>query len=128
MEPRPSNRTSEIVSFDISHGGEKTTTSINAVRSSSSSSAKPLHNAYDVMIRTLENYWVQVGLQTVMFVLFFLVGCIYYHHVEGWSFGECLTFSVVTISTVGMYTIFSFAEFNYCATLLHRIWISISNY
>lgn len=45
--------------------------------------------------------WVQILLQTLMIFVFFLVGCAYYHQVEGWDFGTSLVFQFVTISTVG---------------------------
>ncbi len=60
-----------------------------------------LNSPYDVLKETLKNYWVKVALQMVGFFLFFLTGCLYYHHVEGWSVGTCIMFTVVTISTVG---------------------------
>lgn len=40
-------------------------------------------------------------MQALCFIVYILVGCAYYHHVEGWSFGTCFMFTIVTISTVG---------------------------
>jgi hypothetical protein len=55
----------------------------------------------DVLRETWKNYWVKAGVQFFLFFLFFLVGCLYYSHVEGWSVGTCIMFTIVTISTVG---------------------------
>lgn len=64
--------------------------------------SKPrLNTPYDVFRRALKNYWVGVGMQALCFIVYILVGCAYYHHVEGWSFGTCFMFTIVTISTVG---------------------------
>lgn len=55
----------------------------------------------DVLRETWKNYWVKAGVQFFLFFLFFLIGCLYYSHVEGWSVGTCIMFTIVTISTVG---------------------------
>lgn len=55
----------------------------------------------DVMQETLKNYWVRAGAQLLLFFLFFLVGCLFYSSVEGWTVGTCIMFTIVTISTVG---------------------------
>lgn len=69
---------------------------------SSSVDHKPrLNTPYEVFQETMKNYWVKIGIQTFFLFLFFLVGCSYYHHVEGWSVGTCIMFTFVTISTVG---------------------------
>eukprot|EP01039_Chlorochromonas_danica_P012313 gene12313-14047_t len=64
--------------------------------------SKPrLNTPYDVFRRALKNYWVGVGMQALCFIVYILVGCAYYHHVEGWSFGTCFMFTIVTVTTVG---------------------------
>ncbi len=41
------------------------------------------------------------AIKCLLFFLYFLVGCIFYHHYEGWSVYKTISFSIVTMCTVG---------------------------
>lgn len=46
-------------------------------------------------------FTVKRVIKFILFFLYFVVGCVFYHHYEGWSPYKTISFSIVTMCTVG---------------------------
>jgi hypothetical protein len=65
-------------------------------RADESSSSKDLHTLLKDNVFTINNL-----VKVLSLFLYFLVGCLVYGHYEGWTVGTTVSFTIVTMCTVG---------------------------
>jgi hypothetical protein len=53
--------------------------------------------------KTLQYFqnWSPTTLKILVFLAYYVVGVIYYHHTEGWKILDCVYYITVTVTTVG---------------------------
>lgn len=58
-------------------------------------------NYMDIETYTNIREWSSTSIKLLIFILYYIVGIIYYHVNEGWDILDCVYYITVTVTTVG---------------------------